>query len=272
MKAEAYDIIITAGQSNAQGTGAGPAEQEYIPTEHIMMLTDEGNPRFETAEDGTTHFVMDYPTPMGISVAQELVVDGQKRGQLQLSFAREYYRRYLQGTGRKVLLLQCGVGGTGFCRNEWGCQGAILFDRLVRMTQYALSLNPDNRLVALLWHQGECDSFENPDWTPETRYATHKEKLTAMLDAFCQQFSCPELPVIAGGFCDEWYEKFKAPCDAVLAAIRETVLSRNGAFIDTSGLMSNNQQIGNGDDIHFSRESLSRLGKLYFDAYSRLIQ
>ncbi len=109
----AYDIIIVAGQSNAQGTGTGPAQQEYVPTENIMMLTDQANPRFEA-----NRLVLDYPAPMYISMAQELTVDGLKRGQFQLSFAREYCRKYLQNTGRKVLLVQCGVGGTGFCRNE----------------------------------------------------------------------------------------------------------------------------------------------------------
>ncbi len=78
------------------------------------------------------------------------------------------------------------------------------------------------------------------------------------------------MPVIAASFCNEWYQKFKEPCDAVLKAIRETVTERNGAFVDASGLKSNNEQTGNGEDIHFSRNSLCILGRLYFSAYENI--
>ncbi len=268
---EAFDIVIVAGQSNAAGTGVGTAAAEYIPSEEILMLTDEANPRFLENAGGGARFIIDYPTPMHIAVAEEPVdADGIKRGKFQLSFGRAYYDKYLQGTGRKLLLIYSGVGGTGFCRKEWGTEGTVLFDRLVSMTAYALSLNPENRLTGFLWHQGECDSFENADWEWERRYRTHKENLSAMLDAFCQRFSCPRLPVIAAGFCNEWYQKYKEPCDAVLKAIRETVSERNGAFVETADLKSNNEQTGNGDDIHFSRESLYRLGIRYFQAFEKL--
>ncbi len=264
----AYDIVIVAGQSNAAGTGVGPALEEYVPTEEIMMLTDEANPRFLENAGGGTRFTIDYPTPMHISMAEEpMDTDGIKRGKFQLSFAKAYYENYLQGTDRRLLLIYSGVGGTGFCRREWGAEGTILFDRLVHMTEYALSLNPDNRLTAFLWHQGECDSFENAHWDGAKRYTAHKQNLKAMLDAFCNRFDCPDLPVIAAGFCHEWYQKYAEPCDAVLQAIRETVLARGGAFVETDDLKSNNQQTGNGDDIHFSREALGLLGKRYFAAY-----
>ncbi len=271
MNQTAFDVVIVAGQSNAAGTGVGPVSVEYTPTENIMMLTDRANPRFLEASGGGARFVINYPTPMHLAVAEEVVdTDGIKRGKFQLSFAKAYYEQYLQGTDRKLLLIYSGVGGTGFCRKEWGTEGAILYDRLVRMTDYALSLNPENRLTAFLWHQGECDSFENPDWSREKRYTVHKQNLSAMLDAFCKRFCCPELPVIAAGFCREWYEKYKQPCDAVLQAIRETVSERSGAFVDTFELKSNNEQTGNGDDIHFSRESLYRLGMMYFEAFAHI--
>ncbi len=140
------------------------------------------------------------------------------------------------------------------------------------MTEYALSRNPKNLLVAMLWHQGECGSFENPEFPPRQAVSDPQGKSSAMLGAFCRRFGCPQLPILAASFCSEWYLQYQEPCDAVLAAIRETVLSRNGSFIDASDLMSNNQQIGNGDDIHFSRDSLYRLGQRYFEAFVSLNQ
>lgn len=43
------------------------------------------------------------------------------------------------------------------------------------------------------------------------------------------------------------------------------------AFIETYDLLSNNQTISNGDDIHFSKQSLHVLGRRYFDSYRGLI-
>ena len=42
------------------------------------------------------------------------------------------------------------------------------------------------------------------------------------------------------------------------------------AFIETSDLLSNNQQIGNGDPIHFSKDSLYKLGHRYFEAFAQI--
>ena len=78
------------------------------------------------------------------------------------------------------------------------------------------------------------------------------------------------MPFIAAGFCDEWYLDNKEPCDAVLKAIRECCDERLAAYIETSGLLSNNQKTGNGDVIHFCKESLHILGEKYFDAYAAL--
>jgi hypothetical protein len=41
---EKYDIILQAGQSNADGYGHGPAEVSYVPDERILYLT-AGNPQ-----------------------------------------------------------------------------------------------------------------------------------------------------------------------------------------------------------------------------------
>lgn len=45
----------------------------------------------------------------------------------------------------------------------------------------------------------------------------------------------------------------------------------NSAFIETSDLLSNNQMIANGDDIHFCRQALQELGYRYFLAFRKLI-
>ncbi len=266
-----FDIIVVAGQSNAAGTGIGETDCPYVPTEKVMMLVGDTHPYFDNNSEGAYTLFINADAPLQIYTADERFnADGVRLGQFQLSFAKEYYEKYLKDSDRKVLIVQAAVGGTCFARNEWGTEGAVLYDRLIKMTQYALSLNSENRLVAFLWHQGESDTYERPELELQERYEVHKKNLSAMIAAFCDNFECREIPIIAAGFVDEWYQKFKEPADAVYAAIKEVFAQYNSVFLDTSMLKSNNQQTGNGDDIHFCRDALQRLGRLYFDGFVKL--
>ncbi len=265
-KQEKLDIIVLAGQSNSEGYGVGEVTEEYLPDERILWLNDCSKPRFEK-EGEVDVFRIDYPAELSVTVAEEPIGAAGKVGKLAISFARAYLADGKLQEGRKLLILNAGVGGTGFRDNQWGL-GRTLYQRLKDFTRVALGLNGENRLVAFLWHQGECDSFENAAWSAEKKYAVHKKNLGEMLADFKQEFSCPNLPFIAGGFCDEWYLKNKEACDGVLQAIQE-ICASHGAFVFTDGLLSNNQKTGNGDDIHFCRESLHILGKAYYDAFKR---
>ncbi len=269
-KKEKFDIVIMAGQSNAEGFGVGPAAEEWLPDGDILWLNDASRPRFEKDEEDKDVFRIDYPSEPFIQIADEPIGEAGKVGKLSFYFARAYKQDGRLQAGRKLLVLNAAVGGTGFRDNQWGV-GRTLYRRLQDFTRAALALNEENRLVAFLWHQGECDSFENGDWSFEKKYQTHKANLGGMLADFKREFACSKLPFIAGGFCDEWYLKNKAPCDAVLQAIRE-VCKEHGGFVKTSGLKSNDEQTGNGDDIHFCRDALHILGQKYYDTYKGIIK
>lgn len=270
---ETYDIMILAGQSNAEGYGVGEVSEEYRKDDRVLWLNDRAAAHFEKDENGNDFLSLNYPAETEISIADESTGAQGKTGKLALSFAECYVKSGLLKPNRKLLIVNAAVGGTGFARNEWGV-GNVLYKRLCYLTDTALGKNENNKIVAFLWHQGECDSVENAQYSCEERYQTHKRNLTAMFGDFLQKYSarCFErkLPMIAGGFCDEWYRKNKTQSDAVLQAIRETVESFGGAFVETQGLLSNNQKTGNGDDIHFCRESLHILGKRYFEAFKAI--
>ncbi len=270
---EKFDIIVLGGQSNAEGFGLGPVTEEYIPDERILWMNDNANPHFENDENGNGHLTIDKEAEISITIADEPFNEGKtsKIGKLAFFFAKEYVKNGRLQEDRKLLIINAAVGGTGFCRNEWG-KSAILYERLKKMVEKALAMNAENRIVAFLWHQGECDSFENADWSVEKKYTTHKKNLGELFDDFKECFTCKKLSIIAAGFCDEWYLQNKVPCDAVLKAIQEVLAERNGAFVDTSGLKSNNQMNGDGDDIHFCRESAHILGKRYYEAYAKIEQ
>ena len=266
---EKYDIIVLAGQSNAFGQGLGDVTREYVPDERIHIMKDDANPKF-VREDGIVKLALKWPAENTISVADErLGANGNKIGCFALQFAEKYAEEYLE-EGRKVLIVYTCHGGTGFARPEWGV-GNILHTRMLSMTHAALAENPaDNRIVALLWHQGEHDSFENADWDHEKRYRVHKDNVRATFADFYREFGDDTIPTIAAGFSHEYYLTSVESCDAVLNAIREVMAEIGGSFIETDDLQSNNQRIGNGDPYHFCRESLHILGGRYFDEYRKL--
>lgn len=263
-----FDIIVLGGQSNASGTGIGDVTREYVPNERILFFTDFATPSFVRV-DGVITLKMQNQEQNQIVVADEPIKKGNKTGNLSLTFAERYVKEYL-APDRKLLIVNAGVGGAGFARPEWGV-GNILHTRMMNMTKEALATNPENRIVAFLWHQGEHDAFENAEWDVEKRYRVHKKNLTDTLNDFYATAGDPaDIPFIAAGFCDEWYLTSKVSADAVLQAIRECCTEFKGGFVETTGLISNNQKTGNGDGIHFCRESLHILGELYFDEYVKL--
>ena len=262
-----FDIIVLGGPSNAAGCGKGPVENAYVPSEQILCLTDDTCLTYRNEGDKMVIDKVNPPTATRVTVAEEAEADGWKLGKFVLPFAARYAAGCLQ-PGRKVLIVDASEGGTGFARKEWGI-GAPLYDRMVRLTGEALAMNPENRIVAFLWHQGEHDAYENAEWSPQTRYLTHKANMTALLNDFFDRFGW--MPFVAGGFCDEWYLQNKAACDAVLTAIRECCQAVKGGFVETAGLESNHQKVGIDDVIHFSREAQYRLADLYFEKYLELI-
>ncbi len=243
---KAFDIVILAGQSNAESSGFGDVENPYEPNERIWFLNSD----------------------FTISAAAETTVRNEIRGNFALPFARRYLDGGLLEAGRELLILRCAVGGTGFLDNRWKPTDD-LFLRMMEMIRTALELNPANRLVAFLWHQGETDALFHAS------YDTHHAHLTALVRLVRTGFAVPELPFIAGDFVQEWKEENSAICAPVVEAIRAVCREYpHACFVETDGLTSNHIDLTRPypfgdvmDNIHFSRKSLYTLGERYFDAF-----
>ena len=268
-KSEKYDIIILAGQSNAQGSGIGDVLEEYIPDERIHMLSDNSNPSFKEDANGKAYLDIKFPCEQFIEVAKERVENDKKHGNFALTFAKKYIEQGYLEKDRKILIVHSAVGGTGFYRNEWGVDN-VLFNRLISMTDNALKLNEENRIVAYLWHQGEHDAEEPKTWTSEEKYRRHYYNLRYQTELYYNKYNIT-VPFITAGFCEDYRSKNQEICAPVLQAIQDFVIDFNGEYIDTSDLLSNRQTVDNGDVYHFSRPSLYILGERYFDAYKKLI-
>lgn len=258
-----YDIIIEAGQSNAQGYGRGDVTEEYIPDEDIHYLIQDFTVK-EGISNGIWKLILNYQNkPLHIDIADERIDANGKIGDFALTFAKEYKKHGLLRQERKLLIIRAGVGGTGFKKRYWGPEDEVYL-KMLEMIDYAISLNPKNKLVGFLWHQGEHDAFEGND--PNT----FEHQLKTMIVSVKERYGVPNLPFVCGDFVSEWKNENIDICRPIVDKIKAVTKSEGGMFVETSDLLSNNQKTGNGDVIHFCRESLHILGKRYFQAYANL--
>ena len=260
-----FDIIILGGQSNAEGGGIGPVQEEYVPDEKICHLEEEKT--VEVTPDGMRVTYMDKPFVLKVAderIGKEGNEKGLTIGDFSLTFAKRYVEAGLLKEDRKILIIRAAVGGTGFQKGNWGLKAQVYL-KLLEMTDYALSLNPENKVVAFLWHQGEHDAFEkNP---PEN----YKKQLFDVASEIRSKYG--NMPFVAGDFVNEWKSKNIEICEPIINSIKGVVADLgNSAFVETSDLLSNNQTMNNGDDIHFSRESLHILGERYFETFQKIKQ
>lgn len=239
---EKFDIVIQAGQSNSEGYGLGEVASAFEPDERIWYLN----------QDRT------------ISTASERVSGNFIVGNFSLTFARKYIDSGMLKEGRKLLIIRAAVGGTGFSDNRWKPEDD-LFLQMTELIETAKELNPENRFVALLWHQGENDAILNAD------EPTHCKNLMTLVRLTRQAAGDEELPFIAADFVSDWKNANAEICEPVIRAIKSVCKEcGKGMFVETEGLKSNAQTIGGDDTIHFSRESLYILGEKYFDAFSEV--
>ncbi len=244
---EKFDILIQAGQSNSEGYGFGNVSQPYQPDERVWYLNGDGT----------------------FMIAQEKVTNNGIQSNFSLSFAREYIKDGRLGEGRKLLILRAAVGGTGFSDHRWGeCDDLYL--RMMDMIRTALALNQENRLAALLWHQGETDAINH------VTYEYYRTHIAALVDSVRHEFDVPALPFIAGDFVHDWKSINEEICAPVIAALRDICTSEIAAFVETADLESNYEDgyphpLGWGEDrIHFCRRAIYTLGKRYYSAFADL--
>lgn len=248
---EKFDIIIQAGQSNSEGCGRGTATTPFVQSPDIWYLDND----------------------FTISMAHEIVVENEIVNNFSLAFATEYIKSGRLENGRKLLIIRAAIGGTGFVDKRWGLSDD-LFLTMMEMIKTALGLNPENRLVAFLWHQGESDAIGISENTIaiEDAFLLHYNNLSTLLNTVRKEFNVAALPFIAGDFVNDWKSINLKFCEPIIDGIKKVCEDAgNSKFVETSELQSNNQRIGNGDIIHFCREAQNLLGVKYYNAYCEIV-
>jgi hypothetical protein len=264
-----YDIILLAGQSNAYGTGKGPTDNPWQVRDDIMMLKNDFEICYKRPDENTVYIDINAQKDGYIEKAKEnLENDGVTTiGNFSLTFAKMYADKYLQ-KGRKVLIVSTAIGGTGFKGEHWG-KNDKMFLRMVDMLDSALALNKNNKLVAVLWHQGEHDAYENRDLSFDGIKEYYDEKFTEFL-GFVRERYGKEVPFVCAGFTYAFINEFKKGSDAVIEVLQNKMQNDEMAkFVDASGIKCNSD-IGLDDIYHFNKKGLEILGARYFDGFEQI--
>ena len=266
----AFDIIVVAGQSNAEGNGISLLDKPIIVSDAYEII-DKNKYGMKLKKDGSyagLDFV--YPVETIIRELQERKGDNTYSSDLSLSFVERYKQSKFYSPNRKMLVIKTGYGGSGFAFDQHGV-GNPLYQRMLDMINVGLSLNKDNRIVAFLWHQGEHDAYANAWFTYKERYEDYYSNLLKMFLGFKEYYKQFDFPIITGGLCRDWVKRYKEQSKAVENATIDVCEKIGKArFVQASDLSGNAEEIHNGDLDHFSKRSMLILGERYFDAFASL--
>ncbi|MDO5400125.1 MAG: sialate O-acetylesterase [Eubacteriales bacterium] len=219
--------VLLLGQSNMAGRGF-LHEVKPILDEHILMLR---NGRWQMMVE-PIHFDRAIA---GIGPAA--------------SFAKRWCDEHRE---ESIGLIPCAEGGSSI--DEWSTDG-VLFRHAVAEAKFALETS---ELAAILWHQGENDSYQG-------KYRDYARKLEAIEEALRRALNAPEVPFLVGGLGDYLGKAaFGANCteyERVNAELlRYASTHRHCCFVTGLGLKANP------DCIHINAESQRRFGLRYYEA------
>lgn len=234
-----FDIIIAAGQSNCAGKGKGDIEKPYQIKNNVWELTKS----------------------FYIRELEEKVDNGKATSSFYHFFVEEYLENGNLEEGRELLVITSAVGGTGFGDKNWGKNEPLSTDML-EMTKTALELNPENKVVAFLWHQGETDvQLEAPP-------KEYEEKLRILLTDVRENFG-RDYPMIAGDYVMEWKNKQGQKSIDIADVNKRLFEEFDGYFVSSEGLTSNQAEVpwAKGDIIHFSKKAVVEFGKRYYKMF-----
>lgn len=152
-------------------------------------------------------------------------------------------------------IIPCAEGGSSI--DEWTIDG-VLTRHAIQQAQFALE---SSDLIAILWHQGESDSFNQ-------RYQTYEKKLQRLFQYLRTELALPQLPILIGelgsflgqkGFGKSAIEYEYINQILYRFATREL----NCYFVTAKNLSSNP------DGIHINAVSQRKFGIRYYEAFSK---
>ena len=233
------EVWLKIGQSNSVGTdGTGPILWETEDAKHprVFELSRGINrtPSYLAAPAGSLHMhsVPAQDDASGIGFGLHF---GKRRAELNPDL--------------KVIIVNRGVGGTGFTGNRWN-PGDDLYAAAVADANLAMANNPGARFGGFIWHQGESDVSMS-----QTQYET---ALNAMVTGMRSEITGAANGIfLAGTMVPTWIgtDSARLGIDAAHRNIANVIT--NADFVDFSDLTDFQ------DSVHFGTGSLRIMGRRY---------
>ena len=192
---EVYDIVIVAGQSNAQGNGLQYFTPNYRgmvrgtidePLYNDVYFQNDKNNTERPRNDSLRNKIYQLTKDNNVVVASDPIDHFPetlvKYKQNPHGFGIPFARQYVKEKNKNVLLLGCAMGSTAYLYygpanggsavsgKNFGwqegdpskpiCDGnrcSLFKMSKLRLDNLATKVSPNSRVVAILWHQGEND-------------------------------------------------------------------------------------------------------------------
>lgn len=220
--------ILMIGQSNMAGRGF-IKDVKAITNENILMLR---NGRWQ---------MMSEPINFDREVAGV---------SLAASFAAMYS---LDNPKQKIGLIPCAEGGSSI--DEWS-KDSVLLQHAISETKFALK---NSELIAIIWHQGENDSFDQ-------KYLTYKAKLISMINYLRKELDCENIPFIMGELGDYLNKNGYGLSAKEYPKINEIIYEVANELNDCYFVSAKNLS-ANADGIHFDAYSQRIFGIRYYHVF-----
>ncbi|MGL5295681.1 MAG: sialate O-acetylesterase [Culicoidibacterales bacterium] len=222
--------VLMLGQSNMAGRGF---------LDEVPMIINE---RIQMLRNGRWQMMMEpvnYDRPVaGVGLTG--------------SFAQQWCQTNDTGS---IGLIPCAEGGSTI--DEWAPDG-ILFRHAVIQAKFAMETS---ELTAILWHQGESDSYNG-------KYIDYYEKLHVIIETLKKELHLGDIPIIIGGLPDFLGKTGFGQNCVEYQQINEVLVKfakeqENCYFVTAVGLTANP------DGIHIDATSQRKFGLRYFDAFDK---
>jgi hypothetical protein len=257
-----YDVILLAGQSNEVG-----ANSDISP-----IYLDAADPRIKQYPGNGAYMGKVIPgfDPLFHHQASTGVGHG-------VTFAKQYLGTIPRN--REVLLVPCAHGATGFTTSSlssppagfngdaggsWdpanGSGGVDLYGFAIQQANAAIALNPNNRIVAILWLQGESDSNA-------LTQAQYSAKLDALIAGFRSSITgASNVPFVCSQMVPEGLVTYptRANINAAHVDTPKRVL-RTGFAYGPSGYNHGNSVV----DTHYEAAGQRLVGLEAYKAFNR---
>lgn len=307
----AYDIIIVAGQSNSVGysyeatinsaDGKIPIDkitskftsEDLAPLPNLYILERDPDWKLRPERITMLNKEPDYMRNCGVIPASEPMSyhSTSYNAQASIGFYRTFAKNYINANpGKKVLIIHngfeaCGIftpylnHPSGRTDIQWNIGGA-LYSTLVKRVNNVLSWNPNNKVVAILWSQGEAD-IDNTNVTV-TQYINEFKKFITSLRTAIKNTN---VPFIACGYSQDWHtnDSFTTKknqfmsnlqsmsCTDYTGETTRTATPRSCAipkfaYVSTNGVTSD--KATNSNNVHFNFAGLRELGQRFWRVYS----